>query len=99
MKYPGAILEEVPKDGDGLRIKGSVMLALAESREEVIRTLQEDVYYKAGIWDWDQVQIYPVSGIGRWSPQSSSTNQGSSNLRSGNLFNVPMVSGGLSNPC
>lgn len=39
------------------------MLALAESREEVIRTLREDVYYKAGIWNWDQVQIYPVSGM------------------------------------
>ena len=75
------------------------MLALAESREEVIRTLQEDVYYKSGIWNWDQVQIHPVSGIGRGSPQSSSTNQGSSNLRSGNLFDVPMVPGGLRNPC
>ena len=75
------------------------MLALAESREEVIRTLQEDVYYKSGIWNWDQVQIHPVSGIGRRSSQSSSTNQGSLNPRSGNLFNVPMVSGGSWNPC
>ena len=75
------------------------MLALAESREKVIRILQEDVYYKAGIWNWDQVQIHPVSGIGRWSPHSSSTNQGSSNLRSGNLFDVPTASGDLRNPC
>ena len=51
----------MPKDGDGLRIKGSVMLALAESREEVIKVLQEDVYYKSGIWNWERVQIYPVS--------------------------------------
>ena len=75
------------------------MLALAESREEVIRTLQEDVYYKSGIWNWDQVRIHPVSGIGRWSSQSSSTNHGSLNLLSGNLFNVPMASDGLMNPC
>ena len=75
------------------------MLALAESREEVIRTLQEDVYYKSGIWNWDQVQIHPVSAIGRWCPQSSSTNQGSSNLRLDNHFNVPTVSGVLRNPC
>lgn len=75
------------------------MLALAESREEVIRTLQKDVYFKSGIWNWDQVQIHPVSGISRGSTQSSSTNQRSSNLRSGNLFDVPMVSSGLRNPC
>ena len=37
------------------------MLALAESREEVIRTLQKDVYFKSGIWNWDQVQIHAVS--------------------------------------
>ena len=75
------------------------MLALAESREEVIRTLQEDVYYKSGIWNWDQVQIHPVSEIDRWSLQTSSANQRSSNLRSGNLFNVPTVSGVLRNQC
>ena len=75
------------------------MLALAESREEVIRTLQEDVYYKSGIWNWDQVQIHPVSGIDQWSSQSSSTNQGSLILPSGSLYNVPMVSNGLRNPC
>ena len=55
----------MPKDGDGLRIKGSVMLALAESKEDVIKALQEDVYYKSGIWNWDRVQIHPVSWIGR----------------------------------
>ncbi len=57
----------MPKDGNGLKIKGSVMLALAESKEEVIKALQEDVYYKSGIWNWDRVQIHPVSRIGRWS--------------------------------
>ncbi|KAK0514652.1 hypothetical protein JMJ35_003269 [Cladonia borealis] len=61
----GAILEDVPKDGDGLRIKGSVLLALAESREEVVKALQEDVYYKSGIWDWDRVQIHPFKSAVR----------------------------------
>ena len=55
------MLEEVPKEGEGPKMKGSVMLALAESREEVLKALQEDIYYKSGVWDWDKVQIYPVS--------------------------------------
>jgi hypothetical protein len=36
------------------------MLAFADSREEVLKALQEDIYYKSGVWDWDKVQIYPV---------------------------------------
>ena len=36
-------------------MKGSVMLALAESKEEVVKALKEDVYYKSDVWDWDKV--------------------------------------------
>ena len=37
------------------------MLAQAESKEAVLEVLKEDTYYKSGVWDWDKVQIYPVS--------------------------------------
>ena len=57
------MLEEVPKESEGLKIMGSVMLALAESREDVVKALQEDIYYKSGVWDWDKVQIHPVSQV------------------------------------
>lgn len=56
----GAVLEEELKDGQNPKIKGSVMLALADSKEEVLKALQEDIYYKSGIWDWEKVQIHPV---------------------------------------
>lgn len=36
------------------------MLAWAESKEEVLRALKEDVYSKSGVWNWDKVQIHPV---------------------------------------
>jgi hypothetical protein len=36
-------------------MKGSVMLALAESKEEVVKVLKEDVYFKSNVWDWDKV--------------------------------------------
>lgn len=55
------MLDEAPKEGEGLKIKGSVMLALAESKEEVLEALKKDIYCTSGVWDWDKVQIHPVS--------------------------------------
>lgn len=37
------------------------MLALAESREEVIQQLQKDIYSTSGVWEWEKVQVHPVS--------------------------------------
>lgn len=48
------------------------MLAWAESKEEVLRALKEDVYSQSGVWDWEKVRIHPVctlfalSVFGRW---------------------------------
>ncbi|KAL2051582.1 hypothetical protein ABVK25_008244 [Lepraria finkii] len=64
-KLGGAMLEEVPKEGEGPKMKGSVMLALAESKGEVLKALQEDIYYKSGVWDWEKVQIYPFKSAFR----------------------------------
>ena len=50
----------MPTEGERPKIKGSVMLALADSKEEVLKALQEDIYYRSGIWDWEKLQIYPV---------------------------------------
>ena len=38
-------------------MKGSIMLALAESKEEVVKALQEGIYFKSNVWDWDKVSI------------------------------------------
>ena len=56
----GAILEEIIKEGEGPKIKGSIMLARAESEDEVVKALQEDIYFKDGVWDWNNRQIHPV---------------------------------------
>lgn len=48
------------KDGEGPKIKGSIMLALSESKEDVLKALQEDIYFTEGVWDWNKIQIYPV---------------------------------------
>lgn len=57
----GAYLEDLPKEGEGLKIQGSIMLAVAESKEEVLAELKKDVYSESGVWDWEKVQIHPVS--------------------------------------
>ncbi|KAI9712516.1 MAG: hypothetical protein M1812_006825 [Candelaria pacifica] len=53
----GALLETQPKEGETLKIKGSVMLAQAESKEEVMVALKEDPYYRSNIWDWEKVRL------------------------------------------
>ncbi|KZF25679.1 hypothetical protein L228DRAFT_244566 [Xylona heveae TC161] len=58
-KLGGAFLEDVPKEGEGLKIKGSVMVAQADTKEEVLEALKADPYARADVWDWDAVQIYP----------------------------------------
>ncbi|KAH8685513.1 hypothetical protein BGZ60DRAFT_364764 [Tricladium varicosporioides] len=58
-KMGGALLEEVPKEGEGLKIQGSAMVALASSKEEVIELLKKDIYSESGVWDFSKAQIYP----------------------------------------
>ncbi|MCJ1481480.1 hypothetical protein MMC06_001639 [Schaereria dolodes] len=57
----GATLDAHPVADEGLKINGSVMLALAESKEEVLEQIKNDVYCKEGIWDMDKIQVIPVS--------------------------------------
>ena len=47
-------------EGEGPKIKGSIMLAFAETKEDVIKALQDDVYFEKGVWDWKKARIHPV---------------------------------------
>ncbi|KAL9097226.1 MAG: hypothetical protein Q9165_000653 [Trypethelium subeluteriae] len=61
----GGFLEDVPKEGQPLKLKGSVMLAWAESRDEVMKVIEEDVYFKNDVWDKSKIQIYPFKSAFR----------------------------------
>lgn len=50
------MLEDTPKEGEALKIKGSVMMALAETKEQVLEKLKADVYAKGEVWDFSQVR-------------------------------------------
>lgn len=51
----GALLKEVPKDGEPMNIMGSALVAWASSKEEVMEMLKKDTYVKEGVWDLSKV--------------------------------------------
>lgn len=53
------MLSETIKEGQGPQMKGSVMLAVAESEEQVWEQLRLDPY-AVEVWDMDKIQIMPV---------------------------------------
>ncbi|KAF2840818.1 hypothetical protein M501DRAFT_930413 [Patellaria atrata CBS 101060] len=57
--FGGAFLESPPVEGETPKMKGSVMLAQAESKEALLKRLKEDVYTTGEVWDWDKVTVYP----------------------------------------
>ncbi|RDW60869.1 hypothetical protein BP6252_12252 [Coleophoma cylindrospora] len=55
----GALLEEVPKEGEGMKMMGSALVAMASTKEEVIEMIKNDPYAKEKVWDLNKMQIYP----------------------------------------
>jgi hypothetical protein len=55
--YLGAILEEVPKEGEGMKFQGSAMVAHASSKEEVLEKLKSDIYAESEVWDFSKVSF------------------------------------------
>lgn len=57
----GPIFEDETKE----KFLGSSFTILAESRPEVLRVLQNDVYTKEGVWDFNNVVIHPYLPVFR----------------------------------
>lgn len=53
--FGGASLDEPLKEGEGAKANGSVMLARADTREEVMEKINQDAYAKTGVWDMSKV--------------------------------------------
>ncbi|TQV95337.1 hypothetical protein V2A60_009630 [Cordyceps javanica] len=60
-KMGGAVLNSVPKSADPTTFDfhGSSFVALAESKEEVLEQLKDDIYVTSGVWDLEKIQIFP----------------------------------------
>jgi hypothetical protein len=59
------MLEEVPKEGQGLKIIGSAMMAHAATKEEVLEAIKQDIYFKSNIWNLDKVRLHMSTS--KWS--------------------------------
>lgn len=59
----GAMLDEQPQVGETPKMTGSVLVAMAESREEALQFVKDDIYSTQGVWDVARIQIYPVRVI------------------------------------
>jgi len=55
----GAMLESHPAAGETPVFKGSVLLVVGETSEDIKELLRKDVYTTSGVWDLDNVQIIP----------------------------------------
>lgn len=60
MKWGGGILERQTAPGDTSGMTFSVMTVYADTQDEALKVVTEDVYTKNGIWDVDNVKIYPM---------------------------------------
>ncbi|KAH3680756.1 hypothetical protein WICPIJ_008117 [Wickerhamomyces pijperi] len=60
--HGGALFTEVPIPGEPLpAFAGSVVQMEAESKEEVLKFLEQDVYNKMGVWDLKRAVILPCA--------------------------------------
>lgn len=55
------MLDEVPKEGEGLKISGSSVVAWASSKEEVMEILKGDIYATEGVWDLEKVSVISIN--------------------------------------
>lgn len=54
------MLDKHPAEGESMSFQGSMMMVLAETKEEAEALLRNDIYTKSGVWDMDKAQIIPV---------------------------------------
>ncbi|QVM08869.1 hypothetical protein D8B26_003542 [Coccidioides posadasii str. Silveira] len=59
LKMGGAVLSHHPKNGEAPPMKGSALIVQADSEEEIRDILAKDVYATSGVWDLDNVKVYP----------------------------------------
>lgn len=62
IKTGGAILNEKPESDDASKYSfyGSTLVCVASSKEEILELLSKDIYTTSGVWDLDNVQIWPA---------------------------------------
>lgn len=55
----GAIFNEIPQEGKPLNFAGSQLTIVADSKEEALEVVKNDVFAKEGVWDLENILIFP----------------------------------------
>ena len=71
----GASLDEPIIEGEGPKINGSIMVAVANTKEEVLEKIKSDIYATSGVWDESKVR-YWASGCGILEPAQLGRHRG-----------------------
>ena len=61
----GAYMSSPPLEGQTPPMIGSALIVVASSKEEVIERLKNDIYTTSGVWDVENVQIWPFKSAVR----------------------------------
>jgi len=62
INWGGVMLDDHVPDSQGRpQFKGSVLMFVADTKEEVLKMIEEDEYTKNEVWDKEKIEIYPVS--------------------------------------
>lgn len=63
LELAGGIASDFPPPVDGAvpDFKGSAIIVKADSRDDAIAFLKQDVYVAEGVWDVDNAQVFAVS--------------------------------------
>lgn len=61
----GAMLEEPIKEGVPPKMTGSVLMCVADTKEEVMERVKKDVYYTSDVWDKEKVSSWDWDTLGR----------------------------------
>jgi len=61
----GAMLEEPVVEGETPKMKGSAMLCVAATKEEVLERMKRDIYVEGGVWDFEKIQVIPFKSAVR----------------------------------
>lgn len=54
------MFDEHPAAGQTPSFKGSMLMVVAESKEEVMELIRKDIYSTSGVWDLENCQVIPV---------------------------------------
>ena len=58
----GAMLEEPIQEGVAPKMKGSVLMCVADTQEEVLERVRKDVYWTSDVWDKEKVSALAWEG-------------------------------------